>query len=275
MWYLINHPGKAKKGRRRMATKRRRAPSAAQLRARRKFAAMARARAKAARRKIRANPGGTMAKKKKKATTRRRRVIRSVRRGGKAVSRETWRASGFRRNPRRRRRARSYRRNPRRLRRSYRRNPFFGGGLVGDLATLGGQTVAALAGAALGRRIAALIPVADDPGKAPIISWAKAALIALGLKMVNRKFLRLPSQYVDAAALGVLLGPTKDVIVGFVPEAGNYLGDVMTLQPFSGMVGRRALASYSMNGMGAYAENWAEVVDDGSGQGGMGAYSGF
>lgn len=254
MLYLIN-PGPTRTKRkattkrkgRAMAKKRKRAgakrPSAKQLAARRKFAAMARARARASR-----SQGGTVAKRRKRKSSsaprrtakrarRRTGTIKSVRRGGRPVSRAAWRRSGYRRNP----------------------------PILKDLTELGTQTVAALAGAGVGGQVAAMIPFTDAPGNLPIVEWLKNAGLAIGLKLFGGKV--LPRHLVDAAALGMMFNPTRRLIVAAVPQAGGFLGDVMALPSFPGAY--RQVAAYAP-ALSAYSggNGYAEVVEEG-----LGAYS--
>jgi len=193
-------------------------------------------------------------KRRRSAGSRRRRrnPMRSVRRrSGKAISRAAWRRSGYRRNPRRRSR----------VRRHYRRNPPLFRGVLGNAFDLGLQTTAALAGAGVGRQVTSMVPFTDNPGAPPLIEWGKAALLAIGVKQFT------PSRwqrYGNAAALGILFGPTKQLITYFAPAVAGYLGDVMTLP--SNFPGQRMLNAYSDNGMSAY------VVEDGEDIG-LGAYT--
>lgn len=260
-WFLINP--KDKKGSRPMAKKRKKskprakarkkAPSAKQLAARRRFAAMARSRAAAAR----TSQGGAVAKRKKRRAVKRG-PMRSVRSAsGKTVQRATWRASGFRRNPKRRSGKR----------RSYRRNPGLVRGLLGGVMDLGVQAGAALVGGAVGGKAAAMLPFTDAPGsKLPVIDFGKNFILALLVKRYGTRF--LPTHIVNAAALGMVLAPTKRLITAAVPEAAGYLGDVTMLPSFPGFQGYApayGLNGYSSNGMANGFESTAEVVDEGLG----------
>lgn len=199
--------------------------------------------------------------KKRRATTKRRprrRTLKSVRRkGGGSVSASAWRASGFRRNPRR-------------GRRRYRRNPGFSAkGILGSAVDLSIGAVSALAGAALGNRLAAYIPLNDtDPSRPPVMAWGKSVLLAVLTKHFGKRIRVLPSHVVDSAALGMVLFPTKNLVTALAPSAAPFLGSVTALPSFPG--GARRLSSYSLNGMGDYADPSGDEAFDT----GLGAYTG-
>lgn len=239
MLYLVNPRRKAsaKKARRKKAA------SPAQLRARRKFAAMAKARAKAARGRKRASTGGSgMVKRRRKATKRRRR-------------------STARRSPiTRLRRHAVYATNPRRRtrrvkRRGYRRNPGMGG-IGGQAFGLVKDAGATLIGAAVGRTVSNLIPLGGDT---PVMGFVKSALIAVGLKVYGKRF--LGERFASYAAVGAMIGPTKDLIVSFVPGAASFLGE-------SGPMYFPSVPA----GLRAYSDTDISAGDDTSAD--MGSYSG-
>lgn len=238
--WLLNPPKKRKARRPKVATKRRKrksgAPSRKQLAARRKFAAAARARSKAARKSTttRKRRSPVMAKRRRrKATTavkRRRRPRRSgtmasVTRGGVHVGRKSWRASGYRRNPRRRR-----------------RNPLSMGGIGGEIMSLGKQTVAVMAGRYLGRTVTAMIPFAST---SPYVTAAKGVAVALLIKRFGRKV--VSGDLADALAIGALLGPMNDLIVSVAPQAAGFLsGGPIGFATFpSGVSSYARMGSYS------------------------------
>lgn len=244
MLYLIN-PGEKrpmKRKTRKAKTARKRRFSAKQRAAQKKFAAMARARARAAKSSKRAK-GATMAKRKaRRRSVKRRRVtgtMKSVRRvGGGSVSRKSWRAAGYRRNPRRRRR-------------SYHRNP----GFVGVGMDLVKSSGAALVGAAVGRTVSNFIPVSGGP----VVNFAKSTAVAIAIRVFGGKF--VGQEVARFAAVGAMLGPLKDLIVSFAPQAAPFLsGDGVMYLPSipAGMPQFSAYAegsegSYEDAGMGAYA----------------------
>lgn len=195
-----------------------------------------------------------MAKKRKRSSSKRRRgTMASVRRGGAPVSRASWRASGYSRNPKKRR---------------YRRNPG-GRGLVGGLAGtaigLGKMAVATMAGQALGRIATNAIPIG---GTSPVAGLAKGLVVAIGIKKLGSRV--VSADLAECLAVGALMGPLRDAVVSYVPQAGQFLGayagGVMALPSFPGSLG--AYGSYasvdmpdsrqddpgSEEGMGAYAE---------------------
>jgi len=229
----------------RKATKKRRRFSAKQRAAQKKFAAMARARARAAKSSKRAK-GANMAKRRKarrRSSPKRRRVtgtMRSVRRvGGGAVSRKSWRSAGYRRNPKRRRR--------------YHRNPA-GGGFVGAGLDLVKMSGAALVGAAVGRTVSNVIPISGGP----VVNFAKSTAVAIAIRVFGGKF--VGTEVARFAAVGAMLGPMKDLILSFAPQAAPFLsGDgVMYMPP---MVPAPAFSAYAEGSEGSYDEA------------GMGAYA--
>lgn len=217
--------------------KRRTSPSPAQLRARRAFAAMSRARSVSARKARSAaahssNPrrkGGTVAKRrvKRRASTRRRR-----RRPVAA-------------NPRKRRRRRVVHRaaaaNPRRRRRShvranhrrrYRRNPGIGSGVKG----VGGMLVQGLKdgfvvrlGGGLTKYVSAMVPV-GTPGS--VTQGAVQLVVGTALSMGVKKFMG------PRAASFFLAGAAADVIGAFIPNTIPVVGPI--------------LGGGALNGFGAY-----------------------
>lgn len=197
-----------------------------------------------------------MAKRRRRtAAPRRRRAtvtgrMRSIRRrGGAAVSRSAWRASGYRRNPRRRGQVR-YRRN----------QPFNLRGIGNQVLDLAQASGAALVGSAIGRTVSGVIPLGDPAN--PITNFAKGSLIAIGIRTLGAQV--VGDRMALFAAIGAMLGPTKNLIISFAPQAEQFLGardDVMYLPSFPG---GRQIASYADDG---YSE--AEVVEDG----GLGSYA--
>lgn len=235
-----------KKKRARSARKR---PTAKQLAARAKFAAMARARARAARKSTPTRKRRSKVMAAKRRRTRKARPMRSVRRkGGGAVTRQAWKASGFRRNPRRRRVAR----------RRYRRNPSIQG-IGNQVLALGKQTVAVMAGRTLGRTISGMIPFGSAN---PLLNAGKGVAVAIGVKMLGRRF--LSADLADALAVGAMIGPVTDLVSTYLPGATPFLsGGPIGMPTFPGaMASYPRLASYPQagddagdaEGMGSYAE---------------------
>jgi len=110
--------------------------------------------------------------------------------------------------------------NPRhRGRRRYRRNPGLnGGGILSTTVGLFKASGAALVGGAAGRMISNLIPI----GGSPIVNFAKGVLVAVAIKKLGSRF--LGNDLASFAAVGAMLGPTKDLITSFVPGATGFLG---------------------------------------------------
>ena len=237
--WLVNPPAtKRRKKGRTVATRKKakRRPSAKQLAARRKFTAMAKARARAARttsRVKRKRP--TMARRKVAKKRRRSAPMRSVvRKGGGLVRRSSWRASGYRRNPRRRR-----------------RNPGMGGGLVGAAIGTVKDTGFALAGAAAGRFISNAIPFGQGD---PIMSFGKSLLLAIAARKFGGRVLGLDGARM--VAVGMLLGPTKDAALSVAPQLAPFLGsrgDVMYFDDprLAAYAEQQRLAAYADGGEGA------------------------
>jgi hypothetical protein len=262
--WLLNPPARRRKKARMVRSKRR--PSRKQLAARKKFVAMVRARARAAKAGKRVpNP-----KRRSAVATRRRRRTRpaarrrrqnpmaSVRRRGKAVSQKRWRASGYRRNPHRRRT---------RHRIVRRQNPMGLRGIGGDVFTLAKDAVAVMAGQALGRTVTNLIPFG---GNTPVINAGKGLLVAIAIKKFGRK--AVSGDLADMLAIGALIGPLKDLIVSVVPQAGSFLsggyamprmiGSYASYAPYQTVRGGAAdgVDTYVQGGENlgayAYAEPW-------------------
>lgn len=246
MLYLVN-PSERRAAKKRRVSKKR--PSAKQRAARKKFAAMAKARAKAARSKKRATKGGrTMAARKRRAAPKRRRRASAKRRSPVVTLR---RRTVYQTNPRRRRGGR---------RRSYRRNPGLGniGGQVIDLLKSSGF---ALAGAAVGRTVSGLIPIGSPTD--PIINFAKNTVVAIAIRTFGARV--IGQEAAKMAAVGAMLGPTKDLIVGFVPQAESFLGrsDAVMYLP---RIPAGRMSSYAGadpaeidSGMGSYSgEAWVQ-----------------
>lgn len=241
MLYLVNPARKRRKKGTTMAKAKRR-PSAKQLAARRKFAAMARARSRAAKTSKRARARTTVAKRKR-SMRRRRAPMRSVqRKRGAPVSRAAWKASPYRRNPKRRRR--TYRRNP----------PFGRSGIPGQIMDLGTGAVVALAGGAVSRMASTLIPFG---GVSPLANFAKGTLVAIGIRVFGEKLIGRENARI--AAIGALMAPTRDLVVSFVPDASRFLGayatGVMAMPTFPGTRGIGTYAAYAANGLSEQDSN--------------------
>lgn len=191
-----------------------------------------------------------MARRKKSSTRRRSAPMRSVKRaGGAAVSRKSWRSSGFRRNPRRRR--------------TYRRNPAGGNGILGQGLGLVKDTGFALVGAAAGRFISNAIPFGQGD---PVMSFAKSALLAIAARKFGGRV--LGADGARMVAVGMLLGPTKDAALSIAPQLSPFLGsrgDVMYFDDprLAAYATPRALQAYA-------ADDSGYAMDQGEG---VGAYS--
>lgn len=241
MLFLINP---RPKGRKRARTMKK--PSRKQLAARRKFAAMARARAKAARkakwRAVQPNPR----RKRRVPTMARRRRRRST-----AVARRRRRRSVFSLNPRRRHRR-------------YRRNPGFGSGVVGQFTSLVKNAGGVALGVAGSKFVAGLIPISAGTTPNPWFEFAKDGIIAVGFQMLGSRF--VGSELAKRVAEGAMYRAIKNLAVAQVPSVATYLGGSDAVMWFpSGGYPQNRISSYSGgNGVGAYAA-------DGSA---LGAYSG-
>jgi hypothetical protein len=229
MKYFVNSPASKRKAKK-AGTKRKKKPTAKQVAARKKFAAMAKARAKTAKRSPkRASPKRTTmaAKKKGKGTKRRtaakRRTptVRLVRRG----------VAVYQGNPKRRRKSvRRYSHNP---------------GLMatGKQAVVDASMV--VVGGAAAKTISGFIPF----GGTPVVDLAKGLVVAIALRKVGNKF--LGGDKARFLAAGALASPLKDALIGFVPGAAQYLGEDMSA--YSSIAAYSDVAGY-IDGTGSFAE---------------------
>ena len=157
-----------------------------------------------------------MARRKRAASTsskRRRRT--SHRRRGAGVRLVRRGQTVYQGNPRRRGRHRR--------RSGYRHNPGIMANVIGsvkDAAFVG-------VGAAVGRTVGNIIPI----GGTPITDFAKGVVVAVGVRMLGRRFLGPDAARMLAA--GALYVPFKNVITSFVPAAGAFLGDYSDLAAYS------------------------------------------
>lgn len=233
-------------------------PTKRQLAARKKFAAMARARAAGARRIKRAQSltGGRMARRKRsRAVTRRN--PRRRRRHAVAVRRRRVYAA----NPRRRVRRHSAKRRRVGTRR-YRRNPDVGS-MVNQAKDLFVGAGVGLVGMAAGRTISNMIPFnATSPAQQPLFDFAKGAIVAVAIRVLGEKV--VGRDYARIAAIGALLIPTKNLIVNYAPGASNFLGASDGVMAMPRFTNARRIAAYpggvasyaGGEGMGAYSDSY-------------------
>jgi hypothetical protein len=92
-------------------------------------------------------------------------------------------------------------------------------GVVGRSVRTLTRTGVALAGAATGRFVSGLIPIGNG---SPAVNFAKGALVAVAIQELAPRV--IGRDLAEFAAVGALLGPAKDLIVSFVPQAQDYLG---------------------------------------------------
>lgn len=219
-------------------------PTARQLAARKKFAAMARARAAGARKIKRAQTSTEvigMARRKRRAVATRRGPAR--RRRSSTARRRVYAA-----NPRRHKRRRS---TAKVSRRRYRRNPggFSVNGIIGDVKDLAIGAGAGLAGMAIGKTVSGMIPInSTNPQTQPIFDFAKGVVVAVGIQMIGKRF--VGRDLARIAAIGALLNPTKNLVTSYAPSLSPYLGDAMFLPAFA--TPPRRLSAYAGTGMQAY-----------------------
>lgn len=129
------------------------------------------------------------------------------------------------------------------------------GGIMGMGLDLVKSSGAALVGAAVGRTVSNLLPIAGGP----VVNFAKGTAVAILIRMLGAKF--IGQETARFAAVGAMLGPTKDLILSFAPQAAPFLsGDgVMYLPPtvpaFSAYSGSEdgSYEDVAGAGMGAYA----------------------
>lgn len=209
MLYFVNPAGK-----KRRASKKK--PSAAQLRARRKFAQMAKARAKSAKKstkragkkgKVMAKRKGT-AKRRRRSTAKRRSAVTSLRRHSVYIT-----------NPRRKRRRTA---SVHRRRARYRRNPGVRS-ILGTVKQTAIDTALVLGGGAVGRVVGGLLPAMKNP----YAEAAKGTLVAVGVRMLGKRF--LGDDKARFAAAGAMQPVLKNLILSFSPTAASYLGDYETM----------------------------------------------
>lgn len=149
-------------------------------------------------------------------------------------------------NPRKRTRRRA---SARRTVRWYSRNPVRVRGALNQVMDLAQASGVALVGAAAGRTVSNLIPLGSPTD--PIMSFAKGAVAAIAIRTLGERF--LGREMARFAAVGAMLGPTKDLIVAFVPQAETFLGrsDQVTYLP---AMTHRGIAAYSNGGMDVYGD---------------------
>lgn len=124
---------------------------------------------------------------------------------------------------------------------------------------------AVLGGMAAGRFVSSMIPLnASNAAQQPLYDFAKGVLVSIGVKMLGRKV--IGQKYADLAAIGVLVGPSRNLILSYAPSASAFLGSgVMAMPRFTvggGRVGPGVqaypggVAAYSNDGLSAYSENY-------------------
>lgn len=216
MIYFVNPAMGRRKGRK---VKKRR--TAAQRRATAKLVAFNKAR-----RRKRNPPKKSTTRKKKSTTLKRSTPMAAKRKTGTRKSRSKGRSlvvTRLRRNtvyvPNR----------PKRRRRGYAGNP----SMVRAAIQTGKDSAAVLVGSAAGRTIGNMLPSFGNP----VADAAKGVLVAIGVRMIASRF--LGSDVARFAAAGAMQTPLKDLITGFVPQAGAFLGsyDQPLLQSYSEIAG--------------------------------------
>ena len=119
--------------------------------------------------------------------------------------------------------------------------------MLGQVTTLFKESGVALLGMAAGRTISNMIPIG---GTSPLVKFAKGTVVAIGIRMLGEKV--VGKDLARVAAIGAMLLPTKDLIVGYFPTAstflGGYAGGVMALPRIPA---RQTISSYS-GGMAGY-----------------------
>ena len=239
MLYLINPQGAASAGtgRKRTAKRKKRKPSAKQIKARKAFARLSRAKAKARRlaasSKTRRKGAAVMAAKKR--TKRRRKAV--VRRA--AASGRKRRTRRVRRSPavRVQRRGRTvYASNPRKRRR-YRRNPGLSGrGILSMVTGAGKDALAVIGGLAGTNFIARKVPFGEG-NKA--IEAAKKAAVAVVLGMVAGK--ALGRNVGEKVLVGGMVAVGIDLLRN-VPQVGTALAGDDDLR----YIARTGLSAYAL-----------------------------
>jgi hypothetical protein len=235
---------KASGYRRNPTRKTRKRASPKQLAARKKFAALARARAKVGgTHRARTKPKGTIMARRKRRTAAARRSTRRKRSPARRVMHH---------NPKRRRRVI---RHHAKRRRTFRRNPGMGG-MLGQVTTLFKESGVALLGMAAGRTISNLIPIAET---SPLIAFAKGTVVAIGIRMLGEKV--IGRDLARVAAIGAMLMPVKNLVVGYFPTAstflGSYAGNLGGVMAMPRIPARSTVTGYDGNAqtVGSYASD--------------------
>jgi hypothetical protein len=93
------------------------------------------------------------------------------------------------------------------------------GGIVGQVTGLLKESGVALLGMAAGRTISNMIPIG---GTDPIMKFAKGTVVAIGIRMLGEKV--MGRDLARIAAIGAMIGPTRELVVGYFPTASTFLG---------------------------------------------------
>lgn len=136
------------------------------------------------------------------------------------------------------------------------------GSIMGNVKDLAIGSGVALVGMAAGRTISNLIPFSSsNPSTQPVVDFAKGTVVAIAIRMFGQKV--LGRDLARIAAIGAMIGPTKNLILAYAPSASSFLGayDSPMAMPRFSRAGRIAaypggVASYSGggDGMGSYSE---------------------
>lgn len=128
---------------------------------------------------------------------------------------------------------------------------------------LGKQTVAVLAGRALGRTVSGMIPFG---GTSPLMSAGKGVAVALVIKMFARKV--VSADLADALAVGALMGPVTDLVSTYTPTLSPFLSGgpigmptfpaMGTYAPRVGSYPKLAGASADQSDDGIYVGSYAQ-----------------
>lgn len=125
------------------------------------------------------------------------------------------------------------------------------GGMLGQVTTLLKESGVALLGMAAGRTISNLIPFG---GTSPLVKFAKGTVVAIGIRMLGEKV--IGRDLARIAALGAMLAPTRELVIGYFPTASTFLGayDGGGVMMLPRIPARATISSYS-GGMGGYDGN--------------------
>lgn len=117
-----------------------------------------------------------------------------------------------------------------------------------------------LLGMAAGRTVSNMIPFG---GTDPLMNFAKGTAVAIGIRVFGEKV--LGRDMARMAAVGAMLGPTKDLVTHFLPSASTFLGagSGYAVMSMPRIPVARTISSYA--GSGEHASLGSYAYGDGNG----------